>query len=43
MQGFFFSRPVTADAIAALLEDEPTGLLEGVDQAPADSAFASCF
>ncbi len=39
MQGFFFSRAVPADAITALLAQQPTGVIEGVDQAPADSAF----
>jgi diguanylate cyclase (GGDEF)-like protein len=41
MQGFFFSRAVPAGAIADLLARSPTGVLEGTDQAPADSAFIS--
>ncbi len=39
MQGFFYSRPVPAAEIGELLRERPTGLLEGEDQAPADSAF----
>jgi diguanylate cyclase (GGDEF)-like protein len=39
MQGFYFSRAVPAAGISELLARQPTGVLEGVDQAPADSAF----
>jgi diguanylate cyclase (GGDEF)-like protein len=39
MQGFFFSRAVPAGAIAEFLAQQPLGALEGVDQAPSDSAF----